>query len=107
MPALNTVNGHVVNGAQIIELPEGIDFVQNRTPIGGSPIIPLLPFQTLGVVFNVYANDERVYSANVADNLTHKLPSGYKAVTFQFEIIGNARVYQVEIAETGQELANK
>jgi hypothetical protein len=107
MPALNTVNGHVVNGVQVIALPDGLDFVQNRTPIGGSPIIPLLPFQTLGVVFNVYADRERVYSANVADEKTHKLPSGYKATVFQFEIIGNARVYQVEIAETGKELGTK
>jgi len=79
---------------------------QNSTSINGSPLDYTDPDAKVGVVFTVFANGEIVYSQRIVDEQQHRLPSGYKADIWQFELAGYNNVYSVNIAETGKELAS-
>jgi hypothetical protein len=80
---------------------------ENRLPLGGSPLYPLflLNNQTLGIRMRVYCNGIVVSDQTVTSDKIHRLPSGFKHDTWQFELFGNTNCYSVMVAETGKELA--
>lgn len=79
---------------------------QNRLPVGGSPLfnIALLSGVTESAVLNVYADGELKAALNVRPNQMQRLPSGFKAHTWQFELLGNMQVYSLAVATTAREL---
>lgn len=88
-------------------LVAGWTLAENRMPLGGSPLYPLvtLSSQVIGVRFVVYCNGRKVSDQIVTDEKIHRLPSGFKHDIWQFELFGNTNVYSVQVAETGKELA--
>jgi len=112
---LNTINGHPVDTVQYDYDMYG-DLVvysepQLRTPIGGSALFPLndLALQDAAVRFIVYTNGPvgmvKVFDKVVSSEAIIRLPAGFKRDVWQFELVSNAHVYSVVIAETGKELA--
>lgn len=55
--------------------------------------------------FKLYANDVLVYDQPVTFDTPFRLPSGFKAENWQFELEGDAPISRVMIAETERELA--
>ena len=104
MPALNVINGTVINGVSQFDVPPDINIVQNRMPIGGSALLPVNPLTNIGVTFTVIADGEVVYQSSVASEAVHRLPTGFKASMWQFQIVSNTRIYSVELSETAKGL---
>lgn len=84
---------------------------QNRSPIGGSPLFDLDGVQNSNgaVQFNLFARDQESrwvqrFAWTIDSERIHRMPNGYKSDVYQFELIGNAPIYTVEIAETAKEL---
>lgn len=79
---------------------------QNRLPIGGSPLFDLarLAGITETAVLRVYADGVLRAEINVRPNEVQRLPSGFKAHTWQFELLGNLRVYSLAVGTTAREL---
>lgn len=74
-----------------------------RQPVGGSPLFDV--FQPGdGVRVRVYNRREMVFSALINDEDIVRLPSGFKSDVWQVEVVGNARLFAIHLAETGREL---
>lgn len=80
---------------------------ENRMPLGGSPLYPVefLELQDPSIRLIVYADDEVIYDRILPHQRMCRLPAGFKATKWQFEIIGNTRFYSLQVAETGKELS--
>lgn len=78
---------------------------RRRYPVGGSPL-----FRTGTVigdgsaVLRVYADRRLVATLVVRPNETMRLPSGFKAHYWQFELLSNVPTYSIAVAETAKEL---
>lgn len=107
---LKTLNGASLGSpAQGIGLVPGWTEPELKTPIGGSLLYPLnfMLFQESAVRIIVYRGRD---AAVVLDTITNtertiRLPTGFKDDLWQFELIGNTRVYSVQIAETARGLS--
>jgi hypothetical protein len=79
---------------------------ENMEPIGGSPLYPIefMSFQVPSVRFIAYANAKKVMDRIVRREDLIRMPAGFKADIWQFEMVSNTIVYSVQIAETGKEL---
>lgn len=77
-----------------------------KLPLGGSPLIELAGdiADMLKVRLNVYAEGELVFSEIVHNTPYMRLPSGFKADHWSFEVIGRKAVYHIIAAETGKGL---
>lgn len=78
-------------------------------PIGGSPLFITDPSFVLTsdvVYLKVYADRKLVATLAARPNQTMRLPSGFKAHFWQFELTGNVDVYSVAVAETAKSLMN-
>lgn len=104
---LNTLNGHVLNGVQGTGDVANWTEPENRMPLGGSPLYPLnlLGVQTSIVRFIAYADGEIVYDKIISNQEMYRMPLGFKADVWQFEMVSNSDVFSVSIAQTGKELA--
>lgn len=118
--ALNTLNGgvvqdlgggvyskgHTLNGIQGAGQVPGWTEPENRTPLGGSGLIPLSSAltQTLGVVLRVFAGNELVLETTVLDEDLVRPPVGFKRDVWQIELTSNSDVYSLQLAETAREL---
>lgn len=79
--------------------------INPKQPVGGSPLFDLfVPGD--GVRLRVYNRQELVYSALINDEEMVRLPSGFKSDVWQVEVVGNARLFAIHMAETGKELKN-
>ena len=104
---LNTIGSAAFGGAT--QAPNMTTVLpQNRDALGGSPLINVDKWieDQLRVRFNVYAEDELVYSELVHSGVHLRLPSGFKARHWMFEVIGHQTVYSIKVAETGKGLAD-
>lgn len=110
---LNPFNYTMFNGTVDVDLgatppidpTTGMEFAQNKYPFGGSPLLLTQPVSTNVLVqLTIWADGDVVFQEYVAPNSMRRLPSGFKAHVWQFELIGNADVYSFAIAETGREL---
>lgn len=113
--ALNPINFTPLNAKRtdtpidVGTTPEGIDeIVQNRYPLGGSPLYDLEFMQSslTQVTITIYADGRNILTRTVNPNQTYRIPSGFKAHTWQFELVGNSNVYSLAVAETPKELQN-
>ena len=110
---LNPLNFTALNGSRVFSVgtePLGIaDIQQNRYPVGGSPLFNVaqqIADTVTSVTLCVFADGRLVYQ-HAPDSLrTYRLPAGFKAHVWQFELIGNSNVYSLAIAEVGKELAS-
>lgn len=108
---LNPINYTSINGVRVPPvllgaLPEGGNLIAIRYPIGGSPIYRLQYFEEYETTLlcRVYADGRLVMEFEPIDQVMFRLPSGFKAHRYQFELIGNANVYSLAAAETAREL---
>jgi hypothetical protein len=108
---LQPINFSVINGSRFVTVgtvPAGIDApsIQLQNPINGSSLFNIedSTFVNTAVVLKVYAEGVLVYAGNVRPNLLGRLPSGFKAHVWQFELLGNDDVYSLAVAEVPKEL---
>jgi hypothetical protein len=82
---------------------EGVD--RRQYPTSGSPLW-FLGIRPGGgfAFFRVFADRRLVATLVVQPNQTMRLPSGFKAHFWQFELISNANTYSIAVAETAREL---
>lgn len=108
---LNPINLTAINGVAnppvvIGELPDGSDEIALRYPIGGSPLYSLeaiTEYETT-LLCRVYADGRLILEFTPIDQVMFRLPSGFKAHRYQFELIGNSNVFSLAAAETAREL---
>lgn len=67
--------------------------------VGGSLIKPLQSVDA-GVQFQLYVDKQLVFTTQVTDSGTFRLPTGYRSDTFEVRVSGNVRVRAVHLAET-------
>lgn len=112
--ALNPLNftplaGKRTTNVNVGTTPAGIDeIVQNRYPLGGTPLYDLDFIESFStqVTITIYADNRKILTRTVDPNRTYRIPSGFKAHTWQFELVGNSNVYSLAVAETPKELEN-
>jgi hypothetical protein len=76
-------------------------------PFGGSPLIDTTAGTlTNNLLLRVFADGVLKYTNSVLNEKMMRLPSGYKADRWAFELEGSVDVRNVVIAETSKELAN-
>lgn len=105
---LSTLGGSVLGGGA--QDPGTVAYwgePENRMPLGGSPLYPInfLSSTEPSIRLIVYADDEVVFDRILPHQRMIRLPSGFKASLWQFEIIGNTAFYSLQVAETAKELA--
>jgi len=78
-------------------------------PLGGSPLFDTnFNYTQTGALATVtfYADGQQVAELQAQPNKTMRLPSGFKAHTWQVEVNSNVPIYSVAIASTAKELMN-
>ena len=87
-----------VDPAILTALPSAVPMLDN-----GDPSLRLPPGVVL--LFRIYANDTLIYEGPLVDETTiGRLPGGFKTFQWQFELVGDVPVYQVQLATTMIEL---
>jgi len=112
-PSLNTLNGGVLGGSPaqssgLVPAPNA----EIRQPLGGSLLynINYLNMVPFSVRFIVYIRDKGRFNRKIVDTIVTeekilRLPTGFKADLWQFELCGNTTVYSLQVAETPKQLA--
>lgn len=105
--SLSAIGDYPIGGVRTMNIV-GWTEPQTRNPIGGSPLYPLQLLLTTvpGVRLTVWADREIVYTNVVYNEYLVRLPTGFKADIWQFEMTSNSDLYSFHIAETSKELAN-
>lgn len=107
---LNEINSCELNGVDTYDVgttPAGIESIPNtHCPVGGSALYTIEAYEDslTALTVLVYADGRLISVYNPLDSVMYRVPSGFKAHTWQFEFIGNADVYSFAIAETAREL---
>jgi hypothetical protein len=104
---LGTLGGHALGGVQGAGLVDSWPEAEIRMPLGGSLLYPLtfMATQQPAVRFIAYANGVIKFDKIVTNEQIVRMPAGFKSDIWQFEMVSNAHVYSVTIAETGKGLA--
>lgn len=105
---LGTIGGHAINHeSQDPGQVPGWTEPEIAMPIGGDSLYPIefMKFQRPAVRLIVRADGRVRYDKVIYDQEMIRLPTGFKATVWQFELIGNTTVYSLQVAETGKELA--
>jgi hypothetical protein len=76
-----TLNSTVVNGDNLL---------RSTLPVPG----------VLPVTFRLWADKELVFQATIFDDSIFRLPSGYRADTFEVAVSGSARIRAIHLGET-------
>ena len=107
---LNPINLAVINGVRR-EVMSAWPYAQNKNPVGGSPLFPILGLTSFApaVILKVWARMddarmEEVFAFTLEDEDVYRLPGDFMSDVWQFEIISNVNVYSLAIAETAKEL---
>ena len=107
---LNTLNGHALGGtpAQAIGLVPGWTEPETRQPLGGSLLYPenILSFTTLAIrlIVKTGALEKVRFDKVIYDDTIVRLPTGFKADLWQFDLLGNSDLYSVQIGTTPRAL---
>lgn len=85
----------VVNGCAI-----------NQAAINGDelPVVPTIPTNQ-NVVFRLYADGALVHEVAVESDKPFRLPSEYRALTFEIEMEGSADIYEIRVGTSMREIA--
>jgi len=84
-----------------------IDAIEiNAMAINGSVLTPLIPSIEKTVGFSIWADGNLKLSGDFAQNVTYRLPAGFRATNWEFSVTGQREVLAVEIADSPQELAH-
>lgn len=108
--SLNELNTCELNGVHVPDIgnsPVGVDTIPGyNNPIGGSPLylVPGYEDALTSMTLIVYADGRNIASYTPLNNTMYRIPSGFKAHTWQFELIGNSTVYSLAVAETAKGL---
>ena len=104
---LHTYNQVPYNGVKVeTGVADSPPVVQNRMPIGGSPIYPTEPITIRSLIrVRIFADGIERYSREVSSQQMMRLPSGYKADKWQIELTSAQNIYSFKIAGTAKELA--
>lgn len=113
---LNTIGGGVIGGipAQPQEglVPSQPTVVENKQPLGGSLLYDLqfLQLTTSSVRVRIRVqpdseNEQVVFDKQILNEDIFRLPTGFKADLWQFDMTGNTTVYSLQVAETPKQLA--
>lgn len=102
---LNTLNQYPINGVRQYTLSPPSTIIQNRQPLGGSPLYSLVYLTTAVITMRLYGNRQLRHSVDLVVPGIYRLPIGYKADIWQIEFLGNADIHHFKLAETGKELA--
>ena len=108
VPSINALGDEVLGGkpapnSGVIATSDD----ENRAPLGGSLMynIAYLSAQTQGVRLIVHIRDKVIFDRVVTDESICRLPTGFKSDIWEFEMVGNTRVYSLQVAETPKGLA--
>ncbi len=112
---LNTINGPPINGVRTWNCPitgQAAIVPQIKCPIGGSELFGLETLENVNgaVQVTIFARTpgtqiwNTVMTVSVVNELTYRMPAGFKADGWQVQLIGNVPVYSFAMAETGKEL---
>lgn len=100
----------VLGGVRRMDIPGWVE-AQNRNPLGGSPLYPIVIAQSVeyAVQIRLWArlpgsSRELVYTQTVTDEGVYRLPEGFKSETWQVELVGNTDVYSIALADTPKAL---
>ena len=104
---LNTLNLYPLNGTRPeTGVTESPPVVQNRMPLGGSPLFDLdPPVLRDQVQIRIWGDGVLRYEREITSNDMQRLPSGYKADKWQIEFTTAQNIYSFKIAGTAKELA--
>ena len=107
---LDTLAQHVLGGVKTygLSVPAADPIPEWRQPLGGPVLYPIGLIDSIikTVTLRVWADDALVYDQVVPTTLPMRLPAGFKADRWVFELTGTARVVNLKVAETGTELQN-
>jgi hypothetical protein len=112
---LNCVNCAPINGVRTWNVPitgQPAILPQIKCPIGGSELynVAILENITGAVQVTIYARTpgtqtwNTIATISALEELTYRLPAGFKSDGWQIEFIGNVPIYSFAMAETGKEL---
>ena len=104
---LNSYNDHTLNGVRTeTGVTDSPPVVQNRSPIGGSPLQPTEPITIRdNIRVRIWGDEVLRYDEEVTSQQMIRLPSGYKADKWQIEFTSAQNIYSFKMAGTGKELA--
>jgi hypothetical protein len=103
---LTSVNQGIWNSAQGLMGALGTQGV-NETVTGGSRMIPLPDAaEDRFVLLSVYGDGVLRAQIKVTNGKPFRLPSGFKAIQWEFVVNGNVDIQYMKIAETSKELVN-
>lgn len=105
---LSTIGGHAINyKAQDPGQVDGWTEPEIAAPIGGDSLYPIafMSFQQPAVRLIIRADGVVRFDRVIYTEGTIRLPAGFKATVWQFELVGNTAVYSLQVAETAKELA--
>jgi hypothetical protein len=111
-PALTTSPLHTwnlvpFNGVRVeTGVAESPPVVQNRMPIGASPLVGEPQFLNRDrIKVRIFADGVLRYEKDITSSDAQRLPSGFKADKWQIELQSAQNIYSFKIAGTGKELA--
>lgn len=113
---LNTLGGQVLGGSPAKPatglVPSQPTVIENRQPFGGSMLYDLeyLQLTTSSVRVRIRVqpdseNEQVVFDKQIFNEDIFRLPTGFKADLWQFDLTGNTTVYSLQVAETPRQLA--
>ncbi len=104
---LNTLNLYPINGVRTeTGVTDSPPVVQNRMPLGASPLVGEPTIIRDQVNIKIYADDVLRYERSITSNDVMRLPSGYKADKWQIELNTAQNIYSFKMAGTAKELVN-
>ena len=114
---LNTLGGQVLGGSPAKPATGLVPayappLIENKQPLGGSMLYDLsflqLTVSAVRFIIRVRGNsvpEKVIFDKQVLDESVIRLPTGFKADLWQFELIGNTTVYSLQVSETPNGLA--
>ncbi len=108
---LNTLGGGVLGGSPAqpkLGLVPTWTTPETRQPLGGSLLHDIADLQTVPSSVRLIiriVDDEVVFDEQIITTDIFRLPTGFKSDLWKFELVGNTRVYSLQVAETPNQLA--
>lgn len=104
---LNSYNDHSYNEVRTeTGMADSPPIIQNRSPMGGSPLHPFIVGQIRSNIrVQIFGDGVERYDTQISSNSVQRLPSGYKADKWQIRLTSAQNIYSFKMAGTAKELA--